>query len=302
MTSISLSSGLPDIVSVQKRVYPLIFTAIVSEQPTTQPIATSYGFKKMPADADDGSGWTHYGFRLDRWFSNVKSHKLKTDVSIELLTDLRSLGLGEEVVIDNLADQIADDINLDIINALNIVSTNGAAINIDGSTSKFNQGRQLYAEVHAIAAKMETTTGMVGTYVVGGGLGFELLLGSSHAERVPDTNTYILDSGMILVHDKFASTDYVTIGVKKKVGEFELSSIVFSPYDYTQGSSDGLAYQVIATDPLSLSPVYGVFSRSAITAAPIGQNQQGVVEIDWDNPGAIENSSELSSQHTIIVS
>jgi hypothetical protein len=92
MSNISLSTGLPDIVSVQKRVYPLLLTSIVSTQPTTQPIATTYGLKRK-VSTPDSSGWTKMKFTLDRWSSEVQSIKLKTEISTEALTDMKALGV-----------------------------------------------------------------------------------------------------------------------------------------------------------------------------------------------------------------
>lgn len=297
--SVSMVTALPDIVSVQKKAYPLIFTAIVSEQPTNQPLATAFGLNRK-VDTDDGSGWTNYRFDLDRWYTEVTAHKLKTEVSTELLQDLRALGLDEDVIVENLSDQLADDINAEIIDALTKISSVGPTITIQPNQNKFSSGHQLYAEVHDYAAAMEKTTGCAANYVVAGGKAFSLLLGSTHVKQVPDTNYYVCSSGLIVIHDKTATTDYVILGVKKQLGDVELSSLVFSTYSFNGDSS--LAYQVIGQDPKTLSPIYGVISRTAITAAPIDPPANGVVQLDWSNlDPTIANSSKLSTMHTVTV-
>lgn len=299
--SVEMVHGLPDVVSVQKRVYPLIFTAIVSEQPTNTPIATAIGIKRT-TEADDGSGWSKIGFKVDRWFAQVKAHKLKTEITVEALTDMRQLNIGEEFVIDNIADQVADDINTEIITNLNNISTIGAGIALPIALDDFDLGRVLYSKVHSQLAKMEVETGCIGTYVVAGGKAFELLLGCGMVSLVPGENYYVCESGAVVVHDKYAQSDYFTVGVKKKIGEVELSSLVWSPYDYT-GGTDGLAYQVQATDSKSLQPVYGVISRHACTVAPLETTpaHTGANEIDWSNLGALANSSKLSTIHAVTI-
>lgn len=294
----SIVTGLPDIVSVQKRVYPLLFTDIVSYQPTTQPIATAYGFKLTDEQPDDGSGWRQFQFTFDRWQSEVESNKLKTEVSTETLQDMASLGLPETVVTDNLADQIAEDINKDIVDRLIKISSIGYDIIIDDSVSKFEQGRSLYGEVHTAIAEIEKNTGITGSYLVAGGRAFNLLLSSSFATKIDD-HKYKLTSGVILVHDKNAIEDYIVIGVKKLLGDVEISSLVYSPYDFEKGV-DGLAYQVTSVDSKSLHPIVGVISRAAITAAPMNSDQTGYMELDWENlDSTILNSSKLSVYHTI---
>lgn len=243
--SISMVNGLPDINSVQKRVYPLIFTAIVSEQPTTQPIATAYGLKAK-SEADDGSGWDKYSFSIDRWYAEVENVKLKTEVSVEAIQDMMAIGIDPEFIVDNLADIVASRINQSIITNLNAISTLGTAVNIANAIGDYEKGREIYSAAHQKLAELEKDTGCVGTYIVAGGKAFELLLGCGHVSLSPEKNYHVCESGAILVHDHDATTDYFTVGVKKKIGDVELSSLVWSPYDYT-GDSAALAYQVQTT-------------------------------------------------------
>ncbi|AGB07070.1 head vertex protein [Vibrio phage VH7D] len=298
--TVSNSNGLPDIVSVQKRLYPLIFTQIVSEQPTTQPVATAFGFKSV-AEADDASGWLPHGFRLDRWYAQVQSSKLKTEISLETIQDMQALGVNESIITDSIADQIADDINTNIIDALNSISTVGSAITLSGITNRFDKGRELYSLVHASAAEIEKSTGCTGTYIVAGGEAFGLLTGTGMATQIGDTSMYKCDSGLYLVHDKYATTDYVTIGVKKELGDYEISSLVFSPYNFDKATDAGIAYQYKTQDSKSFHPIYGVIARYALTVAPLEDNQTGAVEIDWDNLGVLANSSKLSYTHAVTV-
>ena len=300
MSNISIETGLPDIVSVQKRVYPLLFLNAISTQPTKQPIATAYGLKRSVEQPDDGSGWRNFNFRLDRWFDSVSSNKLKTEISIEALTDMRALGLDETMITDHLADQISDDINQDLLAKLNEISTVGAGISV-AAGEDFDQARNLYASIHIDVAVLEGKTGCTGTYVICGGDTYGLMLASGMVTKVEGTNYSIAQSGLFVMNDKYSATNYVTIGVKKVFGETELSSIVFSPYDVD--GSGGLAYQLKVTDPNSLNPVFGVIARYAVTAAPLEDNAQqsgNVQQIPW---GAItaDHRSELSITHVVTI-
>ncbi|QIW90972.1 capsid vertex protein [Vibrio phage TCU-VP03-AIR1] len=297
--TVSNSNGLPDIVTVQKRLYPLIFTEIVSEQPTKQPVATAYGFKAVP-EADDGSGWTQFGFRLDRWYAQVESSKMKTEISLETLQDMQALGVSNSVIVDSLADQIADEINTSIIGALNSISTVGTALTLTGNND-FEKGQDLYTKVHLAAAEIEKTTGCKGTYVVAGGKCFGYLTGCGVVQRVGESDVYKAWSGLYIVHDKYATSDYVTVGVKKDMGDYEISSLVFSPYQFDQANDGAIAYQYKGTDPKSFHPVYGVIARYALTVPPLEDNQTGAVEIDWSNLGALANSSKLSYTYAVTV-
>ncbi|CAL9973049.1 major head protein [Vibrio phage D479] len=304
--SISTVNALPDIVSVQKRVYPLILTAVVSEQPTSQPLATAFGLTRT-ADTDDGSGWSSFNFRFDRWYTQVESTKLKSEISTELLQDMRAMGLDESVIEENLADEIADEVNKKILRSLDLISDSGTGITISAALDKFNQGRNLYTEVHARVAQLERDTGCTGTYVVAGGEAFDLLSGSSLAKKEEGTNHWRMKSGLILVHDKYSAINYINVGVKKVYNDFEISSLVFSTYDYMGATSAGvqapLAYNVIGQDPNSLHPIYGVIARYAITAAPIDApaGGQGVQEIDWTAFDATKFQSKLSVKSTVTI-
>ncbi len=297
--TVSNSNGLPDIVTVQKRVYPLVFTEIVSEQPTTQPVATAYGFKAVP-EADDGSGWTQFGFRLDRWYAEVKSSKMKTEISLETIQDMAALGVSNTVIVDSLADQIADEINSDIIDSLNAISSVGTAITLVGNND-WEKGQDLYTQVHLAAAAIEKTTGCKGTYVVAGGDCFGYLTGCGVVQRVGESDVYKAWSGLYIVHDKYATSDYVTVGVKKDFGDYEISSLVFSPYKFDRATDGAIAYQYKGTDPKSFHPVYGVIARYALTVPPLESGQTGAEEIDWDNLGALANSSKLSYTYAVTV-
>lgn len=297
--TVSIGNGLPDIVSVQKRLYPLIFTEIVSEQPTKQPIATAFGFKAI-AEPDDGSGFDLFKFSLDRWAAKVTSKKLKTEISLEAIQDLESLGLSSDLIIESIADQAADDINGDIISALNGISSIGSAIALVGTT-KFDKSRELYTQVHISAAEIEKTTGCAGTYVVAGGECFGLLTGSGMVKRLGDSNVYKAESGLYIVHDKYASSDYFTVGVKKAMGDYEISSLIFSPYNFDGVVDNGVAYQYETQDPKTFHPVYALIARYALTVAPIDESHTGVHEIDWDSLGSIANSSKLSYTHAVTV-
>lgn len=297
MSNISMVNGLPDIVSVQKRVYPLLYMGIVSTQPTRQPVATVYGLKRS-VDTDDSSGWKPYKFRMDRWYSSVETIKLKTEISTEALSDMRSLGISELMITDHLADQIADDINKDILDKLDKISTVGDPISISSTALEFDKARELYSYIHHSIAELETQTGCTGTYVVAGGTAYGLLLASGMVRKIEGTNMSICDSGVFVANDKYSTTDYVTIGVKKKFGETELSSLVFSPYEIN--GEGGLSYQLVTTNPDSLNPVFGVMARYAITAAPLEDNasQRGANEIDWDNVTA-DMKTKLSVKRLI---
>ncbi|CAM0044011.1 major head protein [Vibrio phage F86] len=298
--TVSIGNGLPDIVAVQKKLYPLIFTDIVSEQPTKQPIATAYGFKASE-DTDDSSDWKAFKFTLDRWAAKVESTKLKTEISLETIQDLEALGLSVDLITESLADQVADDINTTIVESLNAISSIGTAFDVSTITNDFDKGRELYAKLHKESSAIEKSTGCQASYVIAGTDSFGLLIGSGMAKRVTDTNLYVLDSGMKLVHDKYATSEYITIGVKKPMGDYEISSLIFSPYNFDGDVDSGIAYQHLGMDPKSFHPVFGLIARFALTVSPLGVDQTGVHEIDWDNLGDLANSSKLSYTHAVTV-
>lgn len=301
MSNISFETGLPDIVSVQKRVYPLLITPIVSVQPTSLPIATTYGLKRI-ADVNDGSGWTQYKFRLDRWYSQVQSIKLKTEITTEAITDMKSLGLSDTFITDNLADQVADDINIDILDKLSKISTPGTGVTISLTDDDYVQARNLYAKIHVDIAALEAETGSTGSYVVCSSRVYGLLLGTGWVYKVEGTNYSLAKSGIVIVNDKYSSSEYYTVGVKKKFGDFELSSLVFSPYRFDE-QDGGLSYQLVATDTNSLNKSYGLLSRYAITTAPLENNaaQNQVYEIDW-NALTADHLSKLSIKRVVTFS
>lgn len=300
MTNISTVNGLPDIVSIQKKVYPLLYSDIVAVQPTSQPIATVYGFKKS-LEADDGSGWSKMSFRLDRWHSQVQSNKIKTDITTEALTDLRAVGGDEDMVVGFMADWIADEINQDLLDKLSKISTVGAAITIPGAY-EHEQGRALYGVIHRVVAELESTTGATGSYVVVNSRLYGLLLASGWVRKVPETNISEAKSGIIVCNDKYAVSDYFIVGVKEEFGSTELSSLVFSPFEFDGDEPGALAYQVTAIDPKSLHQVYGVIARYAVTSAPLENNteQTTIYDIDWNNLTPA-HKSKLSVKHTVTV-
>lgn len=295
-------NGLPDLVSLQKKVYPLIATEIVSVQPTTQPIATAWGFKRIP-DTDDGSGWTRYKFRFDRWNSELESNKLKTDITLELIQDMASNGLPQEVITTSLADQIADNINKDLFSKLKTISTVGDNYTIDSGAGidKYVIGRNVYGIIHTEISKLETTTGLQGNYVLCGQPVLTALLGSGWIFKENDTDTFFRTrTGIKVINDKYSTEPYFVVGVKKQIDEIELSSLVFSPFDFD--STGSFSYLLEALDPKSLQPAIGVLSRYAVTTAPLENNttQNTFITMDWDNI-TDEMKSKLSTIHTISI-
>lgn len=296
---VSTVQGLPDIVSVQKKVFPRIFSSVVSTQPTTQPVATAFALKKKLA-TDDGSGWTSLDSRIDRWSSPVGSEKIKTEITTEALQDLRALGWSEDTVIEHIADQITDNINRDILTKLSEISTAGAGMTISAA-SRYEQGRMLYAEIMAEVGNLETTTGAQGSYVVCGGQTYGLLLSTGWVSKVAGRNFSITASGIAVINDKYSISDYVTVGVKDKFGDIELSSLVFSPFYFNDSVFEYTKLKVI--DSKSLNPVHGVIARYAVTAAPLNDNTEstGARDIPW---GALTSAhkSDLSITHSVTVS
>lgn len=292
-------NGLPDLVSLQKKVYPLIATEIVSVQTTTQPIATAWGFKRI-LDTDDSSGWTRYKFRFDRWNSELESNKLKTDITVELIQDMASNGLPQGVITASLADQIADDINKDLFSKLKAISTVGDNYTIDsGTTDKYVVGRNVYGIIHNEIAKLETSTGLQGNYVLCGQPVLTALLGSGWVYKEDETDTFFRTrTGIKVINDKYSTDPYFVVGVKKRLGDIELSSLVFSPFDFN--ASGAFSYVLEALDPNSLQPAIGVLSRYAVTTAPLEDNatQNAFMVMDWDNI-TDEMKTKLSTIHTV---
>lgn len=295
-------NGLPDLVSLQKRVYPLIATEIVSVQPTNQPIATAFGFKRIVDDEiDPSTGWTGYKFRFDRWNSELESVKLRTNITLELLQDLTANGLSTNIVTASLADQIADDINKDLFLKLKNISTVGEQYSMvpNMGSDKYVVGRNLFGMIHNEIAKLERNTGMQGNYVLCGQPVTTALLGSGWVYKVEETDTYYMTkTGVKVINDKYSDEAYFIVGVKKKFDDLELSSIIFSPFDFELSGSFTYIYDML--EPKSLQPVIGVMSRYAVSSAPLQDNstQNSFLVMDWDNITG-EMKSPLSTYHTV---
>ncbi|MDP1183561.1 hypothetical protein Q6285_30285, partial [Klebsiella pneumoniae] len=58
-------------------------------------------------------------FTLDRWNLNIKSRKIKTDISIELMQDLEHNQMDANATVEDvLGTMLSEDINKDIIQKL----------------------------------------------------------------------------------------------------------------------------------------------------------------------------------------
>ncbi|WVX87513.1 major head protein [Vibrio phage EniLVp02] len=292
------SNGLPSVVSVQKKYFPLLIDKLVSVQPTKQPIATVYGMKRVEAP-DDGSGWRTLEFTFDRWSSEVAAIKLKTPITLEVVQDMASMGISIDVVTEHIADHIADDINKDIFDKLRkIASRELTPVQVDQTLDEYNQARVMYAKIHAAAAKMERETGMTATYVLCSTEVYSKMLSSSFVTKSEDETYAVANSGLYVVHDKYSAPgdEYFVVGVKKRVGDSEMSALVYSTYDVDESI---LEYANPTIDPDSLQPIIPVLARYTVTAAPLENGQRGLYVIDWDNITDAQRS-QLARHYEVI--
>ena len=202
-------------------------------------------------------------FTINQWTAMVRTRKLKTDISIELLTDMASQGLdGDSAVEDLLSVAIAEEINTDIISKLVTVSIKEKrATPYMFDTTEYFAGRDLVARACRMAAQVTLDTSFKPTY----------LLASTHvaalisSSGLVDDEHRIVGTKMRLVVDTKTPVHYMLVGVKKQFDGLDtVSSVYYSPYI----EEDEAGTFMVAGDYESLQPVIGIINRYALSTSP----------------------------------
>lgn len=251
-------------------------------------------------------------FRVDKWNSEIKSRKLKTELTVELAQDMESTGFDAvNMVEDVLATQMADEINKDILQSLITVSsrfrvtgvTDKAILDLTGIDNAPEQSRKLYRYICEMNSDIQRNTSYSGSYVVASSRCGALLAASGWMDGNDDeeSNAYgILKNGLPLYCDVTSPVEYVIVGVKAKYGDNELvSSLFYAPFsegmDLEEEEHVG-EFKVI-NDPSSLQPMVALLLRYGLCVNPytIGLGEEEARIIDASDMDKMAGRSKMSS-------
>ncbi|QBX32855.1 precursor of head vertex subunit [Aeromonas phage Asfd_1] len=223
---------------------------------------------------EQGSDIVQTDFQFDRWNAEVKSRKLKSDVTVELMQDLEANKMdAPSVVEDVLATMISEDINKDIIQTLGTVSTRfmmgdmtKPILDLTTATDAVIIGRTLYQYVCEMKGQMQRQTSFDATYALCSVRVGALLSASGwlkpSSDPLADGELY---NGMKVYVDAYSSFDYVVVGCKHEMNDIEhVGSLFFSPYV----ESDNLGSYKIVNDADSLQPHLCMMIRYGLSVNP----------------------------------
>ncbi|UYD59333.1 capsid vertex protein [Aeromonas phage avDM6] len=202
-------------------------------------------------------------FVMNKWKSTVRSRKLRSQISLELLQDMGGMNMdGDAAIEDLLSVAIAEEVNSDIISKLVTVATKEQiAIPYLHDTTEYFAGRDLVARACRMAAQITLDTTFKPTYI----------LTSTHvgaliqASGLVDDEHRVVGTHMKLVIDAKTPVNYMLVGVKANLeGLDTVSAVYYSPYI----EDDDAGTFMITADPHALQPVVGVINRYALSTSP----------------------------------
>ena len=225
-------------------------------------------------------------FEIRKWTAEVKTRKIKTELTVELAQDLEANGFDAPATIEDLlATEIAEETNKDIIQSLITVSkrlkikgiTDSGYIDLSSVDVPMSQhGRDLYHYICEMVASIQRDTSYSPNYVVASTRVASILSSSGWLKQDPSQpqNAFgMLNNGLFVFVDTNSPLDYAIVGVKDKYGDTEaIGSLFYAPYvagipsDETDVDRVG-TYKVI-TDPKSLSPKILLMTRYALCVNP----------------------------------
>ncbi|PME61920.1 hypothetical protein BCV33_21240 [Vibrio lentus] len=242
------------------------------------------------ADEDDSRAEVQSSsFIMDRWQSDIKSRRVKSPTTWELLTDMQNNGLdGSSAVEDLLATSISDEINSDIIMKTITVAKKSLAIDLS-SSELYQQGRSLIARALELGADIHQNTTFPASFV----LASPKVASAIRASGQVGNDNLIDGTNLKLVTDSKAIGEYLLVGSNHKFdGLDSVAPIHYSPYV----ESDSAGTYLIATDSNNLQPVPALISRYAITSSPDFSGVDGVQGDDWEK---LANKSPLATLITV---
>ena len=256
---------------------------------------------------------TEASFKIDKWQTQVKSRKLKTDLTVELAQDLESNGFDAPSLVDDLlATEMAEDINKDILQSLVTVSarfkvtgvSDKGVLDLTKQDSAPEQGRTLYRFICEMNSAVQRNTSYSGTYAVASTRCAAVLAASGWLTQkndgsIPENAYGILNNGLPLYCDTNSPIDYVIVGVKADFGGKEtVGSLFYAPYtegvDLEDPEHVG-AFKVIV-DPASLQPSVALLVRYALSVNPytVGLGEEEARVIDAADMDKMAGRSQMS--------
>lgn len=244
-------------------------------------------------------------FSIDKWQVPVRSRKLKTKYTLELIQDMNSSQLdGSEVVYDMLSTVIAGEINKDIIQKLITVSkrykvqgvSDKGILDVSGDEAQ-DAGRKIYRYIAEMNGSIMRNSSFKGTYVLASTRVIAILDASGLLKENEDNDRSVgkLSNGLEVFADTTTPMDYFIVGVKAEFGELEhVGSLFYAPY---VDLDDAGAFKVVI-DPDSLQPEVAVLLRYALSVNPfttvLGDKSSGVIQgDDWNNLVGVSDMSML---------
>lgn len=242
-------------------------------------------------------------FLMHKWQVEVKTRKLKTEYTNELMEDLEANQCdSENTIIDLLATTASEEINKDVIQKLITVSRRykvegvcpDAILSLEDIQDAPAQARELYRYVCEMSAHMQRVTSFTGTYVLASCRVVAMLQASGWmSESDHPLSEGRLRCGLEVYSDTTATFDYVIVGCKHQIGEMEhVGSLFYSPYTEADGAG---AYRAVI-DPSSLQHKVAIMSRYSLSVNPYTVSNdfdahQIVTGDDW---GALAGRSNMS--------
>ncbi|MEZ9342985.1 hypothetical protein AB4165_10380 [Vibrio cyclitrophicus] len=250
------------------------------------------GDLRLVTDADDDDSRAEVQssrFIMDRWQSDIKSRRVKSPTTWELLADMQGNNLdGSSAVEDLLATSISEEINSDIIMKTITVSKKGTPIDLS-SSELYQQGRSLIARALELGADIHQTTTFPASFV----LASPKVASAIRASGQVGNDNLIDGTNLKLVTDSKAIGEYLLVGSKLEFDGLDtVAPIHYSPYV----ESDSAGTYLIATDSNNLQPVPALISRYAITSSPDFSDVDGVQGDDWEK---LANKSPLATLVTV---
>ncbi|QPB12419.1 capsid vertex [Providencia phage PSTCR6] len=239
------------------------------------------------------------GIKLDRWAAQVRTRKVKTELTVEFAQDLEANQFDADATIEDMLSIIlASDINKDIIQKLVTVSSryrvkgvsDKGMLDLTQADNSPEQGRKLYRYICEMNGSIEQNTSFKGTYVLASARCVALLSASGWMKKSTEYPLAdgILKNGLPVYSDPLSPFDYVVVGTKQNLGDLEhIGSLFYAPYvDMDEAGS----YRVVV-DPTSLQPKLALMVRYALSVNPYTSidaddnlNKASLIKgDDWDN-------------------
>lgn len=262
----------------------------------------------------DGSGVTEWddpdrdlqelGFTLERWNSEVRTRKFKSQYTTELLEDLENSELDSDSIIsDMFASVLAEEVNIDVISKLNVVAKRETSIDVS-SLNEFDAAKKLISEISKSGANISRDTTFKPTFVVAsaGVVGLLQSLDGVKTQQDDEGNPkYIIESsGMELIVDRYALGDYFTIGAKYEGDGADLvAPLYFAPYNF---DDSGMQQFNRGVHPKSLQPIVVGTARYALCTSPYAnETENGTNVIDGEDWAQLKGKCEIARFRKVVI-